>query len=91
MSVFSIDLEACNPGKGHLRAYRIEASRDLFGHWLVEVRFGRIGTAGRSVAYSAPDESGARRIVRQCLHPLYRAAAARSSLQNPRGWSETAV
>jgi hypothetical protein len=67
MSVFHIDLEACNPGKGHHRAYRIEAGRDLFGHWLVEIRFGRIGTAGRALAYSAPDEGGARRIVRQCL------------------------
>lgn len=28
---FHIRLEANNPEKGHLRAYRIDASQDLFG------------------------------------------------------------
>ncbi len=30
---FRIMLEAKNPEKGHLRAYRIDAGPDLFGRW----------------------------------------------------------
>lgn len=34
---FRIRLEAKNPEKGHLRAYRIDAGQDLFGQWSIEV------------------------------------------------------
>jgi len=34
---FHIRLEAKNPEKGHLRAYRIDAGQDLFGQWHIEV------------------------------------------------------
>jgi len=43
MTGFSITLEARNPDRGHYRAYRLEAAPDLFGVWLVEATFGRIG------------------------------------------------
>ena len=61
---FRIRLEAKNPEKGHLRAYRIDAGQDLFGQWNIEVTFGRIGRRGRSVTYSAADDAGAAAIVR---------------------------
>ena len=48
---FRIRLEAKNPEKGHLRAYRIDAGQDLFGQWNIEVTYGRIGRGGRSVPY----------------------------------------
>lgn len=67
MTDFHMSLEARNPAKGHMRAYSIDAAQDLFGHWIVEIHFGRIGRSGRSVIYSAPDEPGVRRIIRQCL------------------------
>ena len=46
---FHIRLEAKNPEKGHLRAYRIDAGQDLFGQWNIEVTYGRIDRRGRSV------------------------------------------
>ncbi len=65
---FRIRLEAKNPEKGHLRAYCIDAGQDLFGHWSIEVSYGRIGRRGRSVTYSAADDEAAAAIVRNCLH-----------------------
>lgn len=67
MESFQIRLEACDPARGHFRAYRIEAGTDLFGDWLVDVTYGRIGSRGRMVRYVAADEAGARNIVRHCL------------------------
>jgi hypothetical protein len=67
MTGFSITLEARNPERGHYRAYRLEAAPDLFGVWLVEASFGRIGCTGRTMAYAASDEAEARRIVHSHL------------------------
>ena len=65
---FHIRLEARNRGRGHFRAYSIEAAQNLFGEWDIEVKFGRIGRRGRSVIYSAADDATAAAIVRNCLH-----------------------
>jgi hypothetical protein len=48
---FRITLEARNPARHCLRQYRVEAGADLFGVWVVEISYGRIGTAGRSRSY----------------------------------------
>ncbi len=64
---FHIKLEAKNPEKGNFRSYAIDAGPDLFGHWEIEVTYGRIGRRGRSVTYSAPDDVAAATIIRQCL------------------------
>ena len=64
---FHIKLEAKNPEKGNFRSYAIDAGPDLFGHWEIEVSYGRIGRRGRSVTYSAPDDVAAATIIRQCL------------------------
>jgi len=66
-NAFSMSLEAINPALGRFRAYRLEAGPDLFGVWLVDVTYGRIGTRGLSRRYTADDEAGARKIVRQTL------------------------
>ena len=94
---FRIRLEAKNPEKGHLRAYRIDAGQDLFGQWNIEVTYGRIGRRGRSVTYSATDDAGAAAIVRNCLHR--RASAPKRigvpysirELCDPQGWSMVSV
>ena len=44
---FHITLEARNPARRCLRQYRVEAGTDLFGVWVVEISYGRIGAAGR--------------------------------------------
>ena len=49
---FRITLEACNPRRC-FRQYRVEAGTDLLGSWVVEISYGRIGTAGRSRCFGA--------------------------------------
>jgi predicted DNA-binding WGR domain protein len=44
----SISLRAVNPARNIARHYQIELSRDLFGLWVVDCRWGRIGTVGRA-------------------------------------------
>ena len=57
---FRITLEARNPARRCSRQYRVEAGTDLFGVWVVEISYGRIGTAGRSRSYVLRDEEEAR-------------------------------
>ncbi len=67
MESFRIRLEARDPARDCFRSYRIEAGTDLFGAWLVDATYGRIGSPGRTVRHVADDEAQARRIVRRCL------------------------
>ncbi len=97
MESFRIRLEACDPARGHFRAYRIDAGTDLFGDWLVDVTYGRIGSHGRLVRHVAADEDAARKIVRHCLQR--RATAPRRigvpyrlcELADPAGWMPAAA
>jgi hypothetical protein len=94
---FHIKLEAKNPEKGNFRSYAIDAGPDLFGHWEIEVTYGRIGRRGRSVTYSAPDDGTAATIIRQCLQR--RSTAPKRigvpykvrELSDPRQWAEVRV
>lgn len=67
MNAFSALLEARDPALGRFRSYRLNAGTDLFGTWLVEITFGRIGSAGRRLRYIARDEIEARRLVYSSL------------------------
>src|SRR4051812_32833857 len=77
MERFRVRLEACDRERGRFRAYRIDAGTDLFGDWLVDVTYGRIGSHGRVIRHVASDEAEARRIVRHCLQ---RRATARERI-----------
>ncbi|MGL6075190.1 MAG: WGR domain-containing protein [Fimbriiglobus sp.] len=67
LDLFHITLEARNPERDCFRSYRIEAGKDLFGVWLVEANFGRIGQPGRTVRFSSSDELTAKRKVHGIL------------------------
>lgn len=92
MSCFCIELEARAPERNCLRSWQATIERDLLGDWLVEFRWGRIGTCGqhRRHATSSRDEAVAR--VRQSLKR--RLSAPRRigtvyqcrSLHDPEGW-----
>ena len=62
-----IALQARDPGANRMRAWRLEAGRDLFGAWTAEVQFGRIGRAGRTVTRSFGAESELRAFMRARL------------------------
>ena len=56
---FRIILEARNPDRRCFRQYRVEAGTDLFGSWVVEISYGRMGTAERSRCFVVRDEGEA--------------------------------
>lgn len=92
-SSFTTLLHADAPALNRRRAYRLEIGRDLFDDWWVEVTFGRIGRAGRTVRFAARDEVEARGIAGTCL--ARRASAQRRigvgyeerATFDPQGWS----
>jgi predicted DNA-binding WGR domain protein len=75
MTSLCIRMEARSPTRRCHRAYEIAVSADLFGAWLVEMSYGRIGTAGRTRAqsFAMADEAAAQ--VKACLRK--RASAPR--------------
>ena len=81
---FRITLEARNPARRCLRQYRVEAGTDLFGVWVVEISYGRIGTAGRSRSYVVRDEGEARHLARSILKRRASAAPHRGRVSHPR-------
>jgi hypothetical protein len=90
---FRITLEARNPARRCSQHYRVEAGTDLFGSWVVEISYGRIGTAGWSRSYVVRDEGEARHLAQSILKR--RATAPRRigvayrvrELIDPQGWA----
>lgn len=70
-----IELIAVDPARNIRRRWRVIAMRDLFGQVVVETGWGRIGTTGRRLARSFPDDVSAARYVAGLLR--LRAAAQR--------------
>jgi predicted DNA-binding WGR domain protein len=62
-----IALQARAPAANRQRAWRLEAGRDLFGAWTIEVQFGRIGRVGRTLQRSFAAEAELRAFVRSRL------------------------
>lgn len=62
-----VRLQAVDPAQRMARGYELSVGRDLFGLWVVEVRYGRLGARGRLQRLSAIDESGAAAIVTERL------------------------
>jgi predicted DNA-binding WGR domain protein len=62
-----IHLQAIDPAHNIARDYQIDATTDLFGHIIVELHWGRIGTRGQSRIVSFAVEQAARRFIRSTL------------------------
>ena len=68
IALFSpIDLIAVDPARNVRRRYAICVTPDLFGAYIVERSWGRIGTRGQSKCLSFPDRTGAERHVAAIL------------------------
>jgi predicted DNA-binding WGR domain protein len=67
MTSLYILLEARSAARRCWRSYEIEVGADLFGAWLVEMSYGRIGTMGRSKVRSFATAADAQAEVRACL------------------------
>jgi predicted DNA-binding WGR domain protein len=62
-----IHLQAVDAARNIARDYRIEASTDLFGHIIVYLHWGRIGTKGQSRVVSFARDAHAQRFIRSTL------------------------
>ena len=62
-----IRLEARSAAHRCFRAYEIELGTDLFGAWMVEMSYGRIGALGRTKVRSFSTTKEAQAQVRGCL------------------------
>ena len=62
----------------------MEAGTDHFGVWVVEISYGRIGTAGRSRSYALRDEAEARHLTQDILKRRASAATPRRRVPHPR-------
>ena len=67
MAETNIELEACDPSANRRRAWRMQAGRDLFGAWVTEVQFGRIGAAGRTLRRTFTTETEVQAFMRARL------------------------
>jgi predicted DNA-binding WGR domain protein len=62
-----IHLQAIDAGRNIARDYRIEVSPDLFGHIVIELHWGRIGTKGQGRTLSFAEEAPALRFIKAIL------------------------
>ena len=67
MIVFSILLDADHPELNIRRSYLIEAGEDIFGNWIVEINYGRIGCKGRKKNFLMESEDDAKKEVKKRL------------------------
>ncbi|MDQ2893840.1 MAG: WGR domain-containing protein [Pseudomonadota bacterium] len=64
---YRVDLEAVDGARNIRRSYSITSARDLFGHMIVELHWGRIGGRGQGMAVSFSCPRAAERFVAQTL------------------------
>ena len=64
---YALELEAVDRTRNIARRYRIESTRDLFGSFIVDLSWGRIGSIGRSRRVSFENECAARSFIRSSL------------------------
>lgn len=67
LNLLTIALEAHSDERNHHRRYEVAVGRDLLGHWVVTVRYGRVGQPLREIQYGSPDPERARTIVHERL------------------------
>ena len=75
MTSLHILLEARSAARRRWRAYEIEVGADLFGVWMVEMSYGRIGTMGQTKVRSFATSEEAQAQIDVCLRK--RASAPR--------------
>jgi predicted DNA-binding WGR domain protein len=67
MRSWCVRLEAKCAARRCFRSYEIAVGQDLFGTWMVEMSYGRIGTAGRTKVRSFETVEAVQAQVRVCL------------------------
>lgn len=65
--LLTMAMEAHSEERNHHRRYEITVGTDVLNHWVVIVRFGRVGQALQEIQFADPDVDAAKRIVARCL------------------------
>lgn len=66
-SLLTVALEAHHAERNHHRRYNITIGLDLFGHWTVCIRYGRIGQGSQSCRFGGDNVEAMQRIVHEHL------------------------
>lgn len=66
-NLLNLTLEAHNPARNHHRRYELMIGRDLFGTWMLTIRWGRIGTLGQSQRFASRNPRELQQIMRDRL------------------------
>ena len=67
-NLLNMVLEAHNPERNHHRRYELMVGRDMFGAWMLTIRYGRVGSVGHIRHFSSTNPRDIQRIMRQSLH-----------------------
>ncbi|MBX8846617.1 WGR domain-containing protein [Sphingomonas melonis] len=62
-----LELVAIDPVRNICRRWSVAAYRDLLGAWVIETRWGRVGSNGRCLVRSFDDEDAAQGYMRALL------------------------
>ena len=62
-----LELQAIDADRGFAREWSIVLSRDLFGSWIIDTRWGRVGTKGQRRRVAHAVEADADRVIRRLL------------------------
>lgn len=65
--LLTIALEAHSDERNHHRRYEVSVGRDLLEHWVVTVRYGRVGKPLRELRYGSASIDTAREVVNDRL------------------------
>lgn len=67
LDLLTIALEAHSDERNHHRRYEVSVGRDLLEHWVVTVRYGRVGAPLRELRLGGADLTEARTVVQKRL------------------------
>lgn len=67
LDLLTIALEAHREERNHHRRYELSVARDLLDHWVVTVRYGRVGTPLLELRTGGPHVEGAKAVVEDRL------------------------
>lgn len=67
MDLLTIALEAHSDERNHHRRYEVSVGHDLLGHWVVTIRYGRVGWPLRELRFGEPEQAAARQFVNNRL------------------------
>lgn len=85
-----IALEAVDKAANIARGYHLDVSRDLFGHWVVTRRWGRIGAKSQAATLSFDTERARDHFLRNILRRRASAKRRLGTAYKPVGTSDGA-